>query len=46
MIFTLAGLCREFVLFGYTPHASQLKLGREKFIRETTRLLLNYLNPV
>ncbi|MCZ6835810.1 MAG: TetR/AcrR family transcriptional regulator [Planctomycetota bacterium] len=43
IIFTLAALGREFVLFDYTPHASQLKLSRERFIRETTRMMANYL---
>ena len=43
LIFTLAALGREFVLFNYTPHASQLHLSRERFIRETTRMMANYL---
>ena len=34
LIFTLAALGREFVLFNYTPHASQLHLSRERFIRD------------
>ena len=43
VVFTLAALSREFVLFHYTPHASQLNLQRKQFVKETSRMLTNYL---
>ena len=43
LVFTLAAVAREFVLFGYTPHASQLGVSRKRFIRETACMLASYL---
>ena len=43
LIFTLAAVARELVLFGYTPHASQPGVSRKRFMRETARMLASYL---
>ena len=44
IMFTLAAVTREFVLFDYTPHTVQLQLKRERFIRETTSMMANYVH--
>ena len=43
VVFTMAALCREFVLFPYTAHTSQLNMRRNRFIEETSRMMTQYL---
>ena len=42
-IFTVAGLCRETVLFGDAPHAAATRLTQKELEREAVRLVLGYL---
>ncbi len=43
IVFTLAAACREFVLFNYTAHASQLRIRRSRFISEMAEMMRKFL---